>query len=447
MRETVTLNRKEQTRAKVLAFLGERRCTAKEAAELLGVSRRHLFRLQRAYREDGVAALAHGNRGRKPAHALPEALRAEVVQIAEKHYQGYNHTHLHEQLVAEHGITLSRRSVARILRAAGIRSPQRRRPRRHRSRRERMAREGMLLQVDGSRHGWLEGRGPWLTLVGAVDDATGAMPFALFREQEDTQGYLLLLREIVRRRGVPVAWYADRHGIFQRNDKEPWTLAEELAGRREPTQMARALEELGINLIVARSPQAKGRVERAWGTLQDRLVKELRRAGARTLEEANQVLSAYLPRFNALFARPAAERQHAYRRLPPHIDLDGILSFHYVRTVANDNTVRLEERLVHVEPGPGGRSYAGCHVELQERLDGSLAVLYKGHVIARQPRLGDAPLRNRRRKRGRELPELDRPKREPRPTARLRPTPSAGPTKPASNHPWRRTVVTKSLAR
>jgi hypothetical protein len=177
------------------------------------------------------------------------------------------------------------------------------------------------------------------------------------------------------------------------------------------------------------------------------LVKELRRAGARTLEEANQVLSAYLPRFNALFARPAAERQHAYRRLPPHIDLDGILSFHYVRTVANDNTVRLEERLVHIEPGPGGRSYAGCRVELQEQLDGSLTVLYKGHVIATQPRLSDAPLRNRRRKRGRELPELDKPKREPRPAARLRPTPSAAPIKPASTHPWRRWVVTKSQAR
>src|SRR4030067_413362 len=149
MRARVTLNRKDQTRAKVLALLGERRCTAKEAAELLGVSRRHLFRLQRAYREDGVAALAHGNRGRKPAHALPEALRAEVVQIAEKHDPGYNHTHLHEQLVAEHGITLSRRSVARILRAAGLRSPQRRRPRRHRYRREGMAGGGVLLHAGG----------------------------------------------------------------------------------------------------------------------------------------------------------------------------------------------------------------------------------------------------------------------------------------------------------
>ena len=266
------MNRKEQTRAKALALLGERRCTTREAAELMGVSRRHLFRLKKAYREEGPGGLAHGNRGRRPAHAIAEDIRGRVIELAENGYFGYNHTHLHEELVAAHGITLSRRSLTRILRTAGLRSPRRRRPRRHRSRRERMPQEGMLMQVDGSHHSWLEGRGPRLVLVGVVDDATGELVHALFREQEDAQGYLMLLRESVRKKGVPIAWYSDRHSVFRRNDKEPWTLGEELAGRREPTQVARALEELGINLILAHSPQAKGRVERCWGTLQDRLV-------------------------------------------------------------------------------------------------------------------------------------------------------------------------------
>src|SRR3990172_5443770 len=314
MKETVTLNRKEQTRAKALALLGERRCTTREAAELMGVSRRHLFRLKKAYREEGPGGLAHGNRGRRPAHAIAEDIKGRVIELAENGYFGYNHTHLHEELEGAHAIPLSRRSLTRILRTAGLRSPRRRRPRRHRSRRERMPQEGMLMQVDGSHHDWLEGRGPRLVLVGAVDDATGELVHAMFREQEDAQGYLMLLRESVRKKGVPIAWYSDRHSIFRRNDKEPWTLSEELAGRREPTKVARALEELGINLILAHSPQAKGRVERCWGTLQDRLVKELRRASACTLEEGKTALKTYPPPLPQRL--PPRPRRPYLRRLP-----------------------------------------------------------------------------------------------------------------------------------
>jgi transposase len=451
MRETVTLSQREQARAQVLMLMAEGRCTTAEAATLLGLSERHVRRLQRAVRARGPAALGHGNRGQRPAHALPDALRTEVVRLAETVYRGYNHSHLHEVLTEQHALALSRRSVARILTAAGQRSPRRRRPPRHRSRRERMPRAGMLLQVDGSHHDWLEGRGPRLVLVGAVDDATGQLLSAVFREREDAHGYLLVLREAVRSYGVPLAWYSDRHSIFSRNDHEPWTLAEQLAGGREPTQVARALEQLGIQLILAHSPQAKGRVERCWGTLQDRLVKELRRAGACTAEEAERVLAAYLPRFRERFAVAPADPQPAYRPLPAGLDLDAVCSLHYVRTVAHDNTVRFEERLVQIPPGPGGRSYAGCRVQLQERLDGALAVVYREQVIALQPPSAPiAALRTRRRKRGRELaadilpppPSSDPPQSTP---------PGKSPrknTKPSSTHPWRRPVVrrTESLA-
>jgi transposase len=450
MKDRVTLNHKEQARAKVVMMAIEGRCTTEEAAKLLQLSRRHVKRLKKALREEGPAGLAHGNRGREPAHAIRESERREILELASTLYSGYNHTHLHEELVTEQGIRLSRRSVARILTAAGLRSPRRHRPRRHRAWRERLPKEGMMLQVDGSHHDWLEGRGPRLVLLGAVDDATGELVHALFREQEDAQGYLMLLREVVRKRGIPLAWYSDRHGIFVRNDKEPWTLSEELAGRREPTQVARALEELGVNLILARTPQAKGRVERCWETLQDRLVKELRRANACTLAEANQTLKRYLPRFKERFARPPADPEPAYRQLSRGTDVDAVCSFHYGRTVANDNTVRLEERLVHVPPGPGGRSYAGCRVQLQERLDGSLAVLYQGRLIAHAPAPSKAPLRARRRRRESERTPALKPeqlKLQPAtsPPAAIRTAPAG----PAPDHPWRRPFrrqVTKSQA-
>ena len=428
------MNRKEQTRAKVLTMVIEGRCTAREAAELVQLSERQVLRLKKGLREQGPAALAHGNRGRRPGHAITGELRKEVLELATSLYRDYNHTHLQEELEERHEICLSRRSVARILTVAGLPSPRKRRARKHRSQRTRMPQEGMLLQVDGSNHDWLEGRGPRLVLIGAIDDATGELVHAVFREHEDGAGYFLLLRDSIRRKGVPLAWYSDRHGIFQRNGKEPWTLAEELNGRREPTQVARALEELGINLILAHSPQAKGRVERLWETLQDRLVKELRRANACSLAEANQFLKTFLPRFRKRFARNPAEPQSAYRPLPLGADLGAVCSFHYFRRVANDNTVRLEERLVQIRPGPGGRSYAGCRVQLQERLDGSLVVAYQGRIVARQLASSASPLRARDK----------RDRRNSADYLELRTAPPAKETttirakyKPPATHPWR----------
>jgi hypothetical protein len=366
-------------------------------------------------------------------------LRQEVVELATSVYAGYNHSHLQELLEEEHAMKLSRRSVSRVLTAAGLRSPRKRRARKHRTRRTPMPRAGMMLQVDGSRHDWLEGRGRQLTLIGAVDDATSELVHALFREEEDAAGYLTLLRETVRKRGVPISWYSDRHGIFSRNDKEPWTLAEELMGRREPTQAARALEELGVNLILARSPQAKGRVERCWGTLQDRLVKELRRAGASTLDEANSVLKAYLPRFRKRFAHEPAGPQSAYRPLPPGTNLAAVCSFHYFRRVANDNTVRLEERLVQIPPGPDRRSYAGCRVQVQEHLNGSLTVVYQGRTVARQPAVSTSPLRARRRQNSHSSANYIEPANKIAPAQQT--PPARTKQKPPATHPWRTLIL------
>lgn len=347
-----------------------------QAAELLGVSERHGWRLLAAYRKEGAAALAHGNRGRQPRNAIPESTRQHVVTLARTVYAGLNHTHFTDLLAEREGLTLARSTVRGILLGAGIRSPRPRRAPRHRSRRQRMPRDGMLLQLDGSHHDWLEDRGPRLTLLLSVDDATGTAPAALFRPVEDTRGYFLLLQAIVQQRGIPLAVYTDRHAVFQ-----PLRLPSSEGG---VSQFGRALREMGVQHILALSPEAKGRVERANGTFQDRLVAELRLAGARTIQEANHVLQEFLPRFNTRFGVPAAQPGLAYRPLAPDLDLAGVICFKERRTVAKDNTITFQGHTLQLLPGNGGFSHAGALVEVQERLDGTLVVCLYGAVVPTQ---------------------------------------------------------------
>jgi hypothetical protein len=433
----ITMNGKEQRRAMILTAVLEGRLTAGEAAELMNLSGRHERRLRHGFRRDGPAALVHGNRGRLPAHSLDPELRSRVIALADGVYAGCNDQHLSELLAEREGVHLSRSSVRRILRAAGRKSPQRRRATRHRSRRERMPQAGMLLQVDGSRHQWLGPDGPWLTLIGAIDDATGDVPCAIFREQEDAQGYLLVLREVVRKRGVPLALYSDRHRIFQSEAKEPLTLEEELTGKPLPTQVRRVLDELDITWIGARSPQAKGRVERLWRTLQDRLYQELRLANISTIEQANGALPALLLRHNSRFRQAPAEPGSAYRRLPSGKRPADVFCFRYWRTVSKDNIVSLTGRLIPIPPGPRRRSYARARVEVREHLDGSASVHYRGACVARQsPQPGD--LRTKPRGKVGEKPA-------PAPsTTRAPKRLSATPWKPAADHPWRRSLAITS---
>lgn len=377
----LTLTQKEQTRLQVLNGVLGHQVKVDEAAEVLGLSERHVWRILAAYRKEGAAALAHGNRGRQPTNTLSPQLKRQVIALVRERYVGVNHTHLSELLSEREGITISRSTLRRMLVVAGLPSPRRRRPPRHRCRRERMPQEGMLLQIDGSWHDWLEGRGPRLSLLLAVDDATGTVPYALFREQEDTRGYFLLLKEIIRRQGIPLAIYSDRHGIFRHPSRKLEILEELMGGLRQTTQFGRALQELGIQTIFARSPQAKGRVERVAGTFQDRLATELRLAGAASVDEANRILGAFLPRFNERFGVPPAQKTSAYRSVPADLDLEGILCFKYRRKVAKDNTVKYNWRTLQLHPTPDRPSYAGVQVEVQQRLDGSLVVCYQEQVV------------------------------------------------------------------
>ena len=378
---------KEQTRLQVLNSLLEEHMTLDQAATLMGVSTRQTRRMLAAYRERGAATVAHGHRGRRAPNATPVAVACDVVHLAGARYPGANHTHLCELLSEREGIDIGRTTLRRILVNAGLKSPRRRRPPKHRVRRQRMPREGMLIQVDGSYHPWLGNRVPPFTLLIAVDDATGEVINALFCEKEEAFTYFLLIRELVQSVGIPVALYVDRHGVFRH------TPGSGLPGTA--TQFSRAMDELGIQMIFALSPQAKGRVERAAGTFQDRLVTELRLAGAGSISEANGVLEQFLPRYNRRFRVSPQCSESAYRPLDSDLCLDQVLSFKNRRKVAKDNTVKFQLHTLQLLPEPERPSYAGAVVEVLEGLDGRLRVRHEGRIInAREAPPSPAFLRN-----------------------------------------------------
>lgn len=423
--DRITLTRSEQRRLLVLNQLLSGGLLNAQAASLLGISIRQVRRLRRQYEQEGAAALAHGNRGRRPAHALDPAVAEQIVALAKTKYAGFNQHHFTEMLLEREGLEVSRPTVFRILRTAGIRAPRGRRPPRHRSRRDRFPRAGMLLQIDGSRHDWLEGRGPFLTLVGGIDDATGLVPWAVFRDQEDAQGYFELLRVVVRRYGIPMAIYSDRHGIFFKTRDKELTLEEALAGRQEPTQFGRLLHELGIRLILARSPQGKGRVERLWGTFQDRLTSELRLANASSLEEAGLVLRRYLTKHNRRFTVLPNEPEPGWLPWPKDRHFDEVFCFKYRKVVGNDHTIKLAGQLIDIPPTAERVSFAKVVVEVREYFDGRIQVHYQGRCLARAVSTQPKPvyrIQPQSRARGQEphpiLPDLpvpSRPGRKPPP--------------------------------
>ena len=376
----LTLNSIEQTRLHVLNSVLEHQLPVAQAAELLGVSERHAWRILAAYRREGAAALAHGNRGRRPRNTVSDDEANAVVQLASTTYAGANHTHLTELLREREGIDLSRQTVHRILTQAGISSPRHRRPPKHRVRRQRMPQAGMLVQIDGSFHRWLGDDGPQFTLLLAVDDATSAVVNAVFSPEEDTRSYFTLMQGLIERWGVPIALYGDRHGVFKFSGRP-----RHIQPPVEATHFSKAMAELGIQQIFARSPQAKGRVERAAGTFQDRLVTELRLAGATTIHEASAVLRDFLPRYNHRFAVPAELPVSAYRSRISQQPLDEILCFKHPRKVAKDNTVKYNWRTLQLLPGAERPSYAGVQVEVLEHTDGRLQVRHEGEIIPSRP--------------------------------------------------------------
>ena len=376
------MSSKELSRYRVLGGVMEGQLALHEAAAALGVSPRHACRLLKRLRESGAEGLVHGNRGRVPANRTPEALRDQILVWVEGLYAGFNDTHLTEMLAEREQISIGRETLRGILRAAGHRPKRRRRPKRHHRRRERSASKGLMALWDGSPHRWFGDDSPAVTLMAAIDDADSELLAAFFTPQETSEAYLRLLQALVQKHGIPASIYQDRHSALRRND-DSWSLEEQLAGRQLPTQVGQVLEDLAIHPIFALSPQAKGRVERLFGVLQDRLLVEMRLDDITTPEAANLYLEqGWIGRFNRRF-RKTPRSQHSAYRTRRGVDLHKIIAFRYQAVVLNDNTVRLGGLTIDIPPGPRGRSWAKARVDVRQHLDGSWSLYYQDQTIAK----------------------------------------------------------------
>jgi transposase len=402
------MSRRERERLKVLYGVCQGERSQKEAARLLRLSTRQVRRLVRRLEEQGDQGLIHRLRGRPSNRHLPAELRQQVLAEYQKCYLGFGPTLACEKL-AEQGLRLSHDTLRRWLMAAELWHGQRKRDR-HRQRRPRRECFGELVQMDTSIHDWLEGRGESMVLIVMIDDATSRVQ-AGFYPGETVESHFELLGRWLRKHGRPLALYTDRDSIFEPTSK----------GRPDysgQTQFGRALRELAIERITAYSPQAKGRVERFFGTAQDRWVKELRLAGVTTMAEANALLrSKLLPEFNRRFSVAAARRRNAHRDLGPEHGLPAILSVQHRRTVDNDYTVRFRNRCFQLHP-PAWPGLRRGRVLLEERLNGKLWIRFGTRYLSYH----EIPLGHTASASCDALEGL-RPPRPPRSLTHLRPTP------------------------
>ncbi len=364
------MSQKEVKRAQVLDSLKEGKISQQEAARQMGVSARQARRLSRRYQMEGLAGLASKKRGRTSNRRLDEPLRTLAAEHIGAHYRDFGPTLACEKLAGLHGIRLSVESTRQIMIGAGYWKPRRGGAVCARPVRERRARFGELIQIDGSPHDWLEGRGPYCTLLVFIGDASGKLTQLRFVPAETTLGYMGVLHDHILAHGVPAALYSDKHSIFRINAKEADPEAE--------TQFSRAARELGIECIHAHSPQAKGRVERANQTLQDRLVKEMRLAGIDDMDTANAWLPGYIADYNRRFAvepKDASDAHLAYPGTPE--TLVRILSVQVTKTLSKNLSCQHENKLLQVVTTGTGLGLRGAKVTVHEHFDGSRELLWK----------------------------------------------------------------------
>ena len=384
------MNTKQQRQAEILSRLASESLTTVQAAELMNLTTRHVRRLLARYREDGMRILQHGNRGRAPKNRTPEETRERLVALCgpDGIYRDFNTCHLADILKEREDLDLPRSTLDRLLKEAGLKKPRKKKVKVTRVRRERCPALGQMLQIDGSPHDWLEGHGPRMSLMGAIDDATGRVLYARFHPTEDQKGYLLMLRSLCREYGIPMTIYHDRHSILC-SHKEP-TLDEQLRGEKPMSQVQRIMDTLGIEAIPAGSPQAKGRVERLWRTLQDRLTRELRLAGVTDLDGANAFLPEFLNKHNARFGHEPKDREDAFEPLTEGFDVDRCFSVREERKVNNDHTLSFRGQILQLhkkdcKPNlPGKRVFV--HVTPEEEVlvyDGDKRLGF--HIVLSRP--------------------------------------------------------------
>lgn len=379
--ETITLNKRQQRRAEVLAKLCAGEITKDDTQRLLGLSRRQVNRIMKNFSSNGLKSIVHGNSGRAPVNKTPAIYQDKILALTgeDGKYHGFNVCHTTDLLLDIEGIAIGRSTLDRILRDHNIIKSDKRRHLTRRSMRDRASQEGSLIQIDGSNHDWLCSRGPKMTLIGGIDDGTSKIVSLLFRPTEDQAGYLMLLRSMAIDYGLPESLYHDKHTIL-RSPKEA-TIEDELAGREPQSQLQRVMSELGIASIPANSPQAKGRIERLWETLQDRLIKEMTLAGVKNLDEANLFLPGFIARFNARFARKPSNPESAWVTIEPDMDIDYYFSISESRVVRQDHTITWHSKTYQILSGKECIVTSGKRVYVHVNPEGNMYIYSGKHRL------------------------------------------------------------------
>ena len=407
------MSARERKRMELLSRVRDGLLTLVSAAEMSRLSYRQMKRIWKRYREHGDAGLIHRGRGRRSNRRIEEGLRRKVLDRYRERYPDFGPT-LASEYLAKEKLGVDHETLRRWLLEAGLWQKTRKRQK-HRGRRERRAQRGELIQMDGSHHDWFEGRRGWAVLMVLIDDAT-SRTYARFYEAEDTRAAMDVFGRYARRYGLPQALYVDHDSIYE--CRREARVDEELRGDGPQTQFERAMKQLAVDVIAADSPQAKGRVERRHGVFQDRLVKALRLRNISTLEAANEHLKeTFLPELNRRFTVAPRERGDLHRPIPAGLALKEVLCLEEPRVVQNDWTVRWRNRWFQVEARHEGLCLAGKTIVVRERLDGSMALLWRGaflhfRELASRP-VRTPPVRN------------DLPRKA---------------WKPSSDHPWRNSV-------
>jgi transposase len=409
--DIIRMSSRELKRLHIVHQAMDGQMTQQTASSMLDLSERQVRRLVKSVRESGDGGIVHRGRGRPSNRRLPEKVKKQVLDLCRQKYRDFGSTLASEKLLERDGIAVNRETLRQWRLGAGLWEKKRKR-RGHRQWRLRKGCFGEMVQIDGSHHAWLEDRGPELVLMGYIDDATNTA-YAQFYDYEGTLPAMDSFKRYVRRYGLPVSVYLDKHSTYKSQRK--LTVEEELAGVGAAlSQFERALKELGVKVIHAHSPQAKGRIERLFGTLQDRLVKEMRLRGTTTREEANAFLREYLPAFNRRFQVPPANKANVHVKPEPYFNLDRYLCLKTNRTVRNDNTVAHEGKLYQIMEKAMSRK-----VIVEERIDGSL------HLSCRGVNLKYREITQR--------PPKANPSASPREIKK--------PMPPSKDHPWRRSPL------
>jgi transposase len=385
MEATVTMSKKELERAEVVALVCQKRMTQRVAAEQLGISERQLRRIQKVYERDGASGLCSKRRGRPSNRRLSPELRDSALSLVRERYHDFGPTLASEKLKELHGLTVSVETLRSLMIDEGLWVPHRRRGERIQQPRRRRDCFGELIQIDGCDHHWFEERAARCTLLVFIDDATGRLTQLYFAESESTFAYFNALAGHLRAHGKPTAFYSDKAGVFRVNAREP-------AGGDGLTQFGRALGELNIDIICANTPAAKGRVERANLTLQDRLVKELRLRGIASIEAANAYAEEFVEDFNRRFGRVPRSSRDAHRPLLAHEELRDICQWRETRKVSKQLTLNYQRTLYVLEPSETAREARGKRVDVYEDEDGKIeirrgAVVLPAQAFQKEPRV------------------------------------------------------------